>query len=1050
MLKKDSIISSIIQDYNSTIQGKIQVASTQVSPFKNFPYLSIDLKSFEIFESKNATTAFVSIEDVYVGFDVIDIIFNDLQIKKLQLENGQIAIVQDANQNYNLLQAFSSLIEEVDVQQNEATNYALEQIQLNNIHLSKSNIEDSLQFSAQIQSAQGKVNAKQSKLQIGLDTELVFSMINANDTTFVKNKYMELHTDLLYDLAHPKITFTNSELVLQNGVFKMDGTIDIENDADIDLQFKGVKDNFDLFIALTPPEVAEALEVYDNQGNVFFEATIKGKSINGFSPLVKAKFGCENGFFDNLQENKRLSDLNFIGTFTNGLNRNLTTSELQIQNFSASPEAGIFKGNLRITNFESPEIDLKLDSDFDLNFLTRFFNLNDLRNLTGQVKLKMNFNDIIDLEQPELALEEFNQSYFTELEISNLNFSSAAFHLPVKNLNVKAKMEGNLTEVEFFRFNIGQSDLAFQGQITNLPSIIHQLDETVEANLKLTSSFVDFTEITTTSEKNENVFDEKISDFETRFKFQGKANTFQVSESLPMGTFYIEELHGKFKNYPHELHDFFARIYISDNEIEVVDFKGMVDDSNFHFTGKLDNYNLFLTEIPTGDATFNFDVDSQLIRFKDVFSYGEENYVPEDYREEVLRNLNAKGKVAMHFKDSLQSADILISNLAGQMQIHPLQFEDFSGRLHIEKQQLSFENLGGKLGKSHFDISGNYYLGKDEKLLKQGDEINFKAAYLDLDELTNYKEPDANAAKEIDHDDAFNIFEVPFRNMKIKASIGKLTYHKYVIDHFSSRLRVQDDHYLYVDDMRFEAAGGKVALTGYFNGSNPDSIYFNPNLKLQRVDLDQLLFKFDNFGQDQVVSENLHGLITGKAFGKVLLHTDLTPYIEKSNLTIAVEVENGRLENFEPMQALSDFFGDKNLNKVLFGSLENQLELKDGSLVIPNMVINSSLGYMQLSGRQSVDLEMDYYLKIPLKMVTQAAAQKLFGRKKEEINPEQEDEIIFKDESKNTNYVNVRMKGTPDDYSISLQKNRDKSAFNSIQQKDLLEFEDIIITKFSW
>ncbi|MCH8535081.1 MAG: AsmA-like C-terminal region-containing protein [Flavobacteriaceae bacterium] len=228
-------------------------------------------------------------------------------------------------------------------------------------------------------------------------------------------------------------------------------------------------------------------------------------------------------------------------------------------------------------------------------------------------------------------------------------------------------------------------------------------------------------------------------------------------------------------------------------------------------------------------------------------------------------------------------------------------------------------------------------------------------------------------------------------------------------------------------------------------------MYMHPDLKMQNVDLDQLLFKFDNFGQDQMVSDNLHGIMTGRVKGKVLLHTDLTPYTEKSNLIIDISVKNGMLENFEPMQALSDFFNDKNLNKVFFGSLENRLELKDGNIVIPNMVINSSLGFMQLSGKQSLDLDMDYYLRIPLKMVTQVASRKLFGSKKQDIDPEQEDEIIEKDPDQRTSYVNVRMKGNPEDYSISLRKNRkEEKGAKGFKKEDNFLFEDIKIEKFEW
>jgi hypothetical protein len=135
-----------------------------------------------------------------------------------------------------------------------------------------------------------------------------------------------------------------------------------------------------------------------------------------------------------------------------------------------------------------------------------------------------------------------------------------------------------------------------------------------------------------------------------------------------------------------------------------------------------------------------------------------------------------------------------------------------------------------------------------------------------------------------------------------------------------------------------------------------------------------------------------------------------------------VEVLDGRLENFAMLQSMSDFFGDKNLNKVLFDTLANHIDVEKGMMKIQNMVINSSLGFMQLSGQQDFDMNMDYYVRVPWRMVTQAASSKLFGRKKEEVDPEQVDEIQRKDVTERTRYVNVRIKGNTEDYKITLEK----------------------------
>jgi hypothetical protein len=248
---------------------------------------------------------------------------------------------------------------------------------------------------------------------------------------------------------------------------------------------------------------------------------------------------------------------------------------------------------------------------------------------------------------------------------------------------------------------------------------------------------------------------------------------------------------------------------------------------------------------------------------------------------------------------------------------------------------------------------------------------------------------------------------------------------------------------VFMDKLQFNAAGGIVDLKGYFNGTDPKHIYFSPDLKIQKVNLDEVLFKFDNFGQDQLVSENLHGIFTGRITGKILMHTDLTPIINESDLSIDVSVVNGRLEKFGPMDALSDFFKDKNLSKVLFDKLENRLQVKNGTMVLPNMLINSSLGFIEVSGKQDADLTMEYYVRVPLKLVTKVATQKLFGKKKEEIDPNQEDEIIYKDPTKKVSYVNLKISGTPSNYKISLQKNKDLKQGKGFEKDESFLFDPL-------
>ncbi len=263
--------------------------------------------------------------------------------------------------------------------------------------------------------------------------------------------------------------------------------------------------------------------------------------------------------------------------------------------------------------------------------------------------------------------------------------------------------------------------------------------------------------------------------------------------------------------------------------------------------------------------------------------------------------------------------------------------------------------------------------------------------------------------------------------MEIRAD--QVRYHQVLLQDFWTKLRIQPDHYLYADTLALRTAGGALGMNGYFNGSDPAHIYFHTKLRARDLDLDQLLIKFDNFGQDYALHENLHGRLSGLIEGKWRLHPDLTPILEASTAHLEVAIHDGSLVNFAPMLALSDYFQDKNLHQVRFDTLQNTLDLRDGVLHIPTMHINASLGFMELSGQQHLDARMRYFVRIPWQMVTQVGARTLFGGKnKEEVNPDQVDEIVYRDQNKRVRFLNLRIEGTPDHFDVKLGRGRGSTA----------------------
>jgi hypothetical protein len=1016
--KQDEIVKELIAKANEDFKGAVQLEGSHVSAFAQFPYISIDLENLEIFEGKELKrkNRLLHLSDVYVGFNVMSLIRGTNQIKSIKLKNGKITLVQHHDGSFNITNALQTTKTTEKVQQD--LHLDLKSIRLDHIDITKLNEATNQLVDTYITDAKAAFTTSNKRTSIDLKSRFELSIIHNKDTSFIKRKHFYINTELQLNHLKKKLAILPTEIELENATFGFRGHLDLTKDLNLDLRFKGQKPDFNLFLALAPTELASSLASFKNKGEIFFLARVKGPCLNGKTPAINARFGCKDGYFDNIETSKKLNQIGFKGTFTNGKARDISTMKFTLENFSAKPEAGVFSGKLVVENFASPEIDMRLNSDFDLDYLTKFLNIKELRGLSGRVALTMNFHDIIDFEHPEKTIEKLNESYYSELNIENLKFKSKDFHLPLDGLNMKAKLHGHQAIIEKFNLKVGKSDLALSGKISDLPAIIHHTDQIVETDLNITSKFLDLQELTKTSDEV-NGIDEQIENLSLGFKFLSSAKALTESPHLPIGEFFIENLYAKLKHYPHVLHDFQADILIKNRDFRVVDFTGYIDQSDFHFSGQLENYSIWLDDRMSGDTKIEFDLTSKLLQFDNLFTYRGERFVPEDYRHEEVKNLKLHGNSTLHFNHGLKSTHVHLTQLAGSLKMHPLYFEKFSGDLHFENDHLSVRKLKGKLGKSNFEADVDYFFGKGKG--KRENSLSLSSSYLDFDELLNF-DISSNLKEEnvkTDHDAVFSIYDFEFPDLLLKLDIDHLNYHHHILKHFKLDTRLTNKHTMRFNTFSFDAAGGHFDVKGYLTGADKKHIYFKPDIRIRNVDLDKLMVKFDNFGQDYLVSDNLHGIFSGHITGKVHLHADLVPILDDSELSVEMMVLNGRLDNYAPIVALAEYFQDKNVNSVRFDTLSNVFTVKKSNLVIPKMTIHSSLGSMELRGNQRLDqqMSMDYVIGVPWKIIGDVGRQKLFGKGKKGTQ-NNDSEIQYS--NANTKMVYIKITGDIENYKFSL------------------------------
>lgn len=1042
LLNQDRIVKLGVAELNKQIDGELVVGTSKISIFKHFPSVGVSLRQGKLYTTKDHTdSALIKFERLYVGVSIPELINGRYDLRRLSLTNGKISIIKAADGSTNLLKAFTTHADTTAVaaeSTNEAFHINLQKFSIKGTEISYLDEAGGQRFATSIEQFTSSFTSDSTKMSVSLTSDLLADITTHNDTTLFRHKKVHIDLSAAYMIGEQLLEISKGILKLQDAAFDVVGTADLGEVPEVHFKIKGHEPDFKLFMAFVPGDVQSMLSPFTYDGQINFESLIAGKITNDSLPHIEVLFGCRNGWFENHEVDERVDDLGFTGFYTNGAANSLETSELHLVNMSARPGKGVFNGNFVLRDFTDPQILMQLQSELDLKFLGDFFGIRNLQQFTGKIKLAMNFKEIVDINMPEQSLSKLKEGIQSELSIEDLSFHIPGYPHRVEDMNIHAKMKNGRVTLDSALVRIGGSDLKMTGSIDDIFAFVRDHSRPVAVSLNARSNHILLKELLSYDTALANSWDEEINKFHIGMTLTTTVDQLLHPAPLPLGTFEVKDLRASFKKYPHALKDLNARIAISDSTLILYNFDGMIDSSDMKLSGRVQNYKIWFDSIKKGRTQISVDFKSSRFALDDITMKGRRRWIPRAWRHEQLNKTWLSATINLRYDTAFKFARADITNVTSQIKNHKLDIKDVKGKVKYSTNRIiALDTLTGTVGKSDFDLTMRLFNGADPTIKKRTNYFYFKSNLLDLNEIMAYdfSEPPPRKRKgdtttvvvakvDTSHAKAFNVFTLPFSDFTFHADIGRLRYNRLGIRDLTARARISQNHMLHIDTVAMKIAGGAIGLTGELNGQDTSKLLLTSTLLVDKVDLEKVMLKLDRFGQDVVINKNIKGILSGEVKSAVRVHPDLVPMVDHTKAHLAVRIYNGTLVDFAPMQAMAGYFKDKNLRLIRFDSLRNELSFDNGVLTIPSMNINSSLGSIEMSGKQSIDLRMEYYLRIPMKMVTQVGFSSLFDKKPEEVDVTQIDEIEYSDKDKKTRFVNLKVVGTPDDFKVSLGKAR--------------------------
>jgi hypothetical protein len=336
--------------------------------------------------------------------------------------------------------------------------------------------------------------------------------------------------------------------------------------------------------------------------------------------------------------------------------------------------------------------------------------------------------------------------------------------------------------------------------------------------------------------------------------------------------------------------------------------------------------------------------------------------------------LKPKGEkfLSFDFSGGVALEDVSILRHKNGLPLH-----EVNGTVHIDNDFWE-PSLSGFFGESDFNVSGSglnlisFLMKRDETLVASA---SLRTKHLDLQEiLDNFSRNDS------EHKPSINF---PKKiNLKLDFLINE--FYK---DRFEARnvrgVATYDAPFFHTDSLTMQTMEG--TLRGdYGMTQDPDGdIFMNVDAHLSNLDITQLFYSFNNFGQSQITQEHLKGTISGNCLFSA--EFDSTFSIRKESILSEnnVTIRNGELNEFSPIMALSRFIDVEELQNIQFETLENNILIKESQVIIPAMDIHTNALNLSASGTHGFDNHYDYRLELKLSELLYSKAR---GRKNSEFN----------------------------------------------------------------
>jgi len=436
------IMDRAVSYINESQPGELQMEQMNLIPFINFPDVSLQLKALNYYEKEAHPDSLfqepvLSLNEVFVTLDVMDLIRREIQVSEVRLEKGFLKVEVYADSLTNLEKALGIKLRDYPSKSKTSSEKQLVRINLDRIELSDIMfiLTDQIGYNHvnlrinELQSSLSYLPDKiDASLQLNIDVDsvkyLTYSDKTGRNITFQSEVSID-PLEKIIEVAPSLIEFSGLELETW-------GAYEFFEKPRVDFEFRASNEGLELlnYIFRGVLDLDEIEQI--GSGSMTLSGNIRG-SFQDSLPVVSVNGNAHQIGFRIKSIQKDVTEISFDLFATNGNKLDFSEGFVNVKGFTATFPEGRINADITATNMVSPQLIIEMEGALDLMGMENMINSDLLSELEGDVSFDGHMEGIFDREKKQFL----NSLGSLKADLKNVGFtlhSDSVSEDSVKNL----------------------------------------------------------------------------------------------------------------------------------------------------------------------------------------------------------------------------------------------------------------------------------------------------------------------------------------------------------------------------------------------------------------------------------------------------------------------------------------------------------------------------------------------------------------------------------------------------------------------------------------